>query len=192
MTQLSDLIAALGHYANGMELAQTITAMIGVSFSVWALFDAVKDSMALTMSGANGPRRVIATGNIYTELERLAVQSVLFIVGLISIFVPPPFWPDLPVPQGELLQHTMTRIGLILITVIKLFSAIRTRRERGMFVRKMTAFGYNPKTPAVALAPPPGITEPVHPCDDPRRLRKDESTVPRYDESIRSADNSSE
>jgi hypothetical protein len=177
MTELVNTWRLVNVHANAMELIQTLLSACGVAFSVWALIDAVKDSMALRMSGINGPRSIIANGNIMVEIERLGVHSILFLVGFASVFLPPPYGENQTVGSPELLQHTITRIGLIGITVLKVFAAVRARRERNLFVRRMDLLGYIHGTPKCAMAPPPGSSQ-FLPQDDPRLLRKDAATNP--------------
>lgn len=163
-------------HANVMEMVQAAVAFTGMSFSIWALVDAIKDSMALTMSGANGPRRIIAMGSVWTEVERTIIHFSLFVIGFASILLPPPYTSAEAVPSAEVLQHTITRSGLVFITVFKVIGALRARYERTLFVRKMSLIGKNPKTPPVFLAPPPGRTingNDLPEIEDRRDLRKD-------------------
>jgi hypothetical protein len=169
-----EVFTLINRYANGMEFIQVMAAFAGIVFSLWALMDATRDSMALASAGSNGPRSVIAKGNIYTEFERLIVHFLLFIVGLCSIFLPPPFGIGQSVDSPELLQHTITRSVLIAITVLKVIGAIRARWERNQFVRKMSASGRNPHTPPCALAPPPTIpANGKYDDDDPSTERRE-------------------
>lgn len=172
---MSDLIHALSGHSNGMEIAQVILAFAGIVFSLWALLDAVKDGVALKLSGANGARSIIANGNIWTEAERLVIHLILFFVGFASVLLPPPYAIALPVPQPELLQHTLTRIGLMIITIIKVEGALRARHERRLFVRRMSSSGFA-RIPMVRLSPPPGSgTKDIYEVDDPRVQRRVES-----------------
>lgn len=191
MSELWNAWYLLNTHSSGLELFQATTALAGVSISVWALTDAVKDAMALRMSGVNGPRSIIASGNIFTEVERLFIHGILFLVGFASVFLAPPYAQGEAIAGEELLQHVLLRLGLIAITVLKVAAAIRARRERALFVRRMSLGGYNETLPSVALAPPPGVLS-EH---DPRLLRKDagknKNPLPRRDEDYGSAGNSS-
>ena len=166
--EISHFFQLFARHSNGLEITQMVVAAVGVIFSFWATLDAVKDSMALAMSGKNGARRILAAGNVYTEIERLLVHSILFLIGLVSTFVPPPYHESLGMPGQELLQHSMTRLGLVLVTLVKVNGALRSRRERTRFVRRMTMEGWAWNTPATAIAPPPGC-----PVLDYREMRKD-------------------
>lgn len=155
MNQLREFWRLLTEHSNGLELWQAALAFAGLVFAIWAMVDAVKDSMSLAMRGRNGPRRVIATDNVYTEIERIGVQLVLFLIGFASIFLPPPFGKGYTMQSPELLQHTLTRIGLIAITVWKVAMSIRARRSRTEFNRQLSIYKMDAQARS-ELAPPPG------------------------------------
>lgn len=178
---MMDFWSLFTRHSNAMEIIQTLGAAAGVCFSIWAMLDALKDAMALRFSGANGPRSVIASGNIITEIERLVIHMILLLVGVASVLLPPPDFQGEPVSSPELLQHTLTRVALISITVVKVSGAMRMRRERNRFVRSMSVPGpgYSKTTTAAELAPPPPG------ASDPRLQRKDSAEgigEPRKDE----------
>ena len=81
---------AMTYHASSIELIQMCVAAIGVGISCWAVLDAIKDSMALSLSGINGARRMIADSNIASETERLVVQMGFLCIGLTSVILPPP------------------------------------------------------------------------------------------------------
>ena len=155
MNQLREFWRLLSEHSNGLEMLQTTLAFMGLVFAVLALMDAVRDSMSLTTRGRNGPRRIIASDNIYTEVERIIVQLVLFLIGFSSVFLPPPFHNSAGVTSPELLQHTLTRLGLIAITIWKAAMSIRARRARIAFNRQLVIYHIDADSRS-ELAPPPG------------------------------------
>jgi hypothetical protein len=142
----------LRYHANPLEITQLVFAVIGVLIAFLSLIDSAKDSVALSLSGINGPRRIVASTNFSAELERLVVQVLLMVIGIVSVLLPPPFSPGV-VPGEEGLQPMIVRVILVVITVVKVFAGVSQRYARRKFTREWAS------GPSAALAPPPGFFE---------------------------------
>ncbi len=114
------------------ELAQLAGALIGVVLNAYGLVQAVKDSDALSRTGLNGTRKLVATGNVQQELIRLVVQIMLTIAGITSVVLPPPN-PDLP--EVFLWASYIQRGILVLITFLLAFKSMLDVRDRRALLR---------------------------------------------------------
>jgi hypothetical protein len=139
--------------ASGVEWVQVSAALAGTILSLWALFDASKDAIALADSGSNGPRQLIAVGNLRRESVRLVINLTFVVVGIASLFLPPPHTAA-DMPHDELLQLIISRMGLTVVSVATAIDGLWDRHHRRQFVRALrwngTAFSLTEASPPMS------------------------------------------
>jgi hypothetical protein len=148
-------------YAYVVELVQVIVSVFGVLLLFWSVWDAVKDSTALSASKSNGTRMLIAMNNVRSEMAKFLVMIILLAAGIQSILLPPPtsFQEDDPKVQElikmaneidprilaenreQRLSITFNRMGSILLTIILLIDSALARQFRFRFVRRVNFLG---------------------------------------------------
>lgn len=152
-----------------VEIVQVTTSAIATFILLWALYDASKDASGLRAAGQNGPRTVIARGNVLRGLFRLLMSFFFVVSGVASVLLPPP--PDFSDISDEAkLSLQIVRIMLIASTGLLLIDAFVERWFRRKFVRALKGRG---PLPEALFAPPPGIFDPTASYPDPMERRKD-------------------
>lgn len=71
------------------EVIWTVVTFIGVVFNTYLLKWAVEDVKALRRAGINSLREYAAISNMISEALRFFIQVVFFLVGVISMSIPP-------------------------------------------------------------------------------------------------------
>jgi hypothetical protein len=126
----------------------------------------------LWIAGQNGPRTVIAIGNVLRGAFRVLMASFFVTGGIAGVLLPPP--PDFEVsPEAKISLH-IGRWVVIAATGLLLVDAFVERWFRRKYVRALRGSFISPH----AFAPPPGIFDPTETYPDPIALRKDAGLVP--------------
>lgn len=137
-------------YASWTELFQLVVASIGFCFAIWAVWDASKDAIFLGDSPPGDLRRLIALGNMLSQLARLTSQGVLVLIGMISTLLPPPPYSE---NTNSMDQAMFVRLGLVLVTVILTGDWIVQRRHRDAFLDRLApSHPMKPATVSVVVA----------------------------------------
>jgi len=87
----------LGDVSNNVswvELVWIIEGAIGAGMSLYGIYDARKDKIAVELAGLNHGMLIVARTTIQTEILRLLIQLCFLCAGLISIGYPSPPYPD--------------------------------------------------------------------------------------------------
>jgi hypothetical protein len=135
-------------YASWTEAFQLCVALVGFAFATWAVWDAAKDAIFLADVPTGDLRRLIALGNMLSQLTRLMTQGLLVLVGVVSVLLPPPPYTDNTVGVD---QATFVRVGLMLVTVILTADWIVQRRHRDAFLARVRVAGEAPHTMSVVV-----------------------------------------
>lgn len=114
-----------------IEWLQLVTALVGCIFTIAGLSGAVGDSALLAESNTNGPKRLIATSNVYWESIRLLVQILFVIIGVTSVMTAPP--P--PIDDTLELGVTVNRLCLMGATFLLAFKSYLGQRERFVLIK---------------------------------------------------------
>lgn len=110
--------------ASPIEVLQFVAAGVGAGFNLWGLVGAYRDRRWLRMGGFNGPREYWADTRIQQECLLLVSQFVLVTIGLVSVNIKP------AVGEFGLDQGSITRIGLVVVTLLLATFSIKTRMAR--------------------------------------------------------------
>lgn len=138
-------------HASLVELLQATVAMLGVVAASWQLWDSLRDAaMTLTQRDRRQKSRsILATDNVRADVVRVLGLSTILGIGLVSLFLPPP--PEYGVQrltpeQVERfqvllrfigLQPLLTRIGLILVTLLWTIDGLAARYARRRYLAEL-------------------------------------------------------
>lgn len=107
------------------EAVWSVTALAGLLVTVWGLWDAYGDRRALRLSGRNGARRLVATGNIRREWSRTYVLLCFLALGVYQMQRAPVLANQPVTPGGIALT-----IALVLAALSIVVGSVLDRRER--------------------------------------------------------------
>lgn len=112
-------------HSSGLEWAWVVASIIAATLSLYALIDATKDAAFLVAVGANGPRKIVADGNIRQEFSRLLKSVISLMAAMASLFLAPP-----PPGYAQLPQSQVSLIAWILIMVVMAGASLLDRVAR--------------------------------------------------------------
>lgn len=154
-------------HAYPIEVVNLLAALVGMVLLLWALYDAAKDANGLRAAGQNGPRSVIAIGNVLRGGFRVLLAFFFSTGGFVAVMLPPP--PDFEVSPEAKLALVIGRWVVIAATAVIVLDAFVERWYRRKYVRTLRGRF----VPPVLFAPPPGRVEPGVIYPDPLERRKD-------------------
>lgn len=126
------------------EIIQTVAAILGFAFGIWAIWDAWKDeqfwkkvledeermgrSVIITHA-----RYVIARVYVQSELATVVAYVILLVAGVSGLFLPPPEWFE-SFPQN-MLGITISRYAMTMVTIVLALKTSLRRRGRIEYIR---------------------------------------------------------
>jgi hypothetical protein len=102
-------------YASVGEIAQCLVALVGVLLSQREVWRNVISLIDLTDTPLGDLRRLVALKNVSVEMILALAQGVLFIIGIISLVLPPP-----PASTADVTatQSVIIHVGMMLVTAL--------------------------------------------------------------------------
>lgn len=120
-----------------IEWFQLIVAMLGFFLGTWRLWIIGNTAIEMTDAPAEDPKRLIAKILLRSQMARTGAQLFLTLIGFASVLLPTPLDSD-----GMMTQSALTRLFLVLLTVLLTLDAIleqQQRREYDVKVQKYLA-----------------------------------------------------
>ena len=74
---------------NIIEIVWTFVGVAGIVLSSYCIADAYKDLKVIRQHNINHGMELVSTSNLYTELARLAEQSIVAIIGIYACTLAP-------------------------------------------------------------------------------------------------------
>jgi hypothetical protein len=74
--------------ASWVEIIWTVAAVVGLIISIWMLRDTVLDYYHVIVHSATTPKIIIAMGNARSELIKVGVYLLFFVVGVAAMMQP--------------------------------------------------------------------------------------------------------
>lgn len=120
--------------ASAVEAIQLLFATVGLCLAFWELWVAIENGLSITNTESGDLRRIVAETQIIGELFRVFLQGCLVAVGIISVLLPPPSFVNAPQTAAETLQSTLTRFGLITLTIAMVLDSLVQEFRRRRFL----------------------------------------------------------
>lgn len=130
-------------HLNAIEVTFAVTAFVVCSISLYSLRQAILDQTALISANVNGPRKLMADGNVREEVMRLGVGSVMFVAAICALFLEPPPPTYQVAPQSLVFVVAWCCVGFLMIissTLERLTrrKLIRAVHEQDVHTRRST------------------------------------------------------
>jgi len=106
------------NYASAGEIVQCAVAFLGVILSHREVWRDVVLLVDLTDTPLGDLRRLVALKNVSVDMILAMAQGVLFLVGTVSLLLPPPNAVTDPALITELTQSTVVHLGMMVVTVL--------------------------------------------------------------------------
>jgi hypothetical protein len=116
--------------AHPFEVIHFAASLIGIALNLWSLLDA-QTNLSVNRQSTSQLIRMHAEGSVAQERLRFLVQIMLGFLGFVALVTPPPFGPDVPIPNDTLRLMGLHRLVLSVVAIllgIKSFRDVRDRR----------------------------------------------------------------
>lgn len=105
----------LFQYASAGEIVQCLVALVGVLLSQREVWRNVMFLIDLTDTPLGDLRRLVALKNVSVEMILSLAQGTLFVIGVITLVLPPP--PE-DLTAADQLQSVIIHFGMIIVTML--------------------------------------------------------------------------